>query len=101
MTDISLQTLPPDVSPENLVGLLNETRERETVLEAMLQRFEGRYSVSLKDLEARLGRSEGSEHPDWEDSIEWRNAKEALERTRVMRSLLEWILPSIKPSPAS
>ena len=101
MVDISLQTLPPNVSPETVAGLLNETRERETVLGAMIRRFEQRYGASLKELETRLDRGEGSEHPDWEDSIEWRNALEALERTRVMRNLLEWLLPSIKPSLAS
>lgn len=101
MVDISLQTLPPDVSPETVVGLLNETRERETVLGAMIRRFEQRYGVPLKELETRLDRGEGSEHPDWEDSIEWRNALEALERTRVMRNLLEWLLPSIRHSLAS
>jgi hypothetical protein len=64
-------------------------------------RFEEQYGQPLAELEARLARGEGSEHPDWEDSIEWRNAEEALQRARVMRRLLEWLLPSIAPSPAS
>lgn len=42
----------------------------------MIARFEERYQVSLDALAARLSRSEGSEHPDWEDSIEWRTAIE-------------------------
>ena len=43
-------------------------------------------------LEARLARGEGVEHPDWEDSIEWRNAAQTLQRTEKMWSLLEWLL---------
>jgi hypothetical protein len=84
-----------------LVVLLHEAREREAVLPAIIQRFEHRYGVSLEVLEARLSRGEGQEHPDWEDSIEWRNAIESLERTQVMRNLLEWLIPLISPSPAS
>lgn len=101
MSTITLKSLPSGISAERLAGLLNEAHKRETVLRAVIERFERGYDGSLGDLEARLGRGEGLEHPDWEDSIEWRNAVEALERTRVMRSLLEWLLPSIPPSVAS
>jgi len=61
--------------------LLEEMRNREALLQAIIKRYEQRYGLSLEELEARLDRGEGSEHPDWEDSIEWRNALEALERT--------------------
>jgi hypothetical protein len=98
MQKIVLQAFPSGISENMLSGLLDETRDRESVLKAILQRFEQRYGGSLEELESRLKRGEGQEHPDWEDSIEWRNATEALQRTRVMRSLLEWLLPSIAPS---
>jgi len=101
MARIALQTIPPGISTEMLVGLLNEARERESVLRAIIKRFEQHYGGGLEDIESRLGRGKGQEHPDWDDSIEWRNAIEALQRTRTMRSLLEWLLPSIAPSPAS
>jgi len=101
MSGIALSTLPSGVSHEMLVQLLDELRSREAILQAMIQRFEQRYDGSLEALEARLARGRGPEHPDWEDSIEWRNAVEALQRTRTLRSLLEWLLRSIAPSPAS
>ncbi len=98
---VALSTLPSDISHEVLAQLVEELHSRETVLQAMIRRFEERYGGSLEALEARLARGEGPEHPDWEDSIEWRNAVEALQRTRILRSLLEWLLRSIAPSPAS
>lgn len=101
MADILMNPPPSGISAEMLAELLNEARERETVIQAMILRFENRYGSSLENLEARLNRGDGQEHPDWEDSIEWHNAVESLERTHVMRRLLEWLLPSIKPSPAS
>jgi len=101
MSGIALSTLPSGISREVLVQLLDDLRNREAVLQAVIRRFEQRYGESLEALEARLARGEGPEHPDWEDSIEWRNAVETLQRTRTLRSLLEWLLRSITPSPAS
>ena len=101
MSEVTLRALPSSVSRETLTPLLDDMHNREVVLQAMLRRFEQRYGDSLEALEARLARGEGPEHPDWEDSIEWRNAVEALQRTRVMQRLLEWLLSSTVPSPAS
>jgi hypothetical protein len=101
MAEVAWRALPAGISSETLTRLLDDVHSREAVLQAMVQRFEQRYGASLEALEARLARGEGSEHPDWEDSIEWRNAVEALKRTRIMRSLLEWLLGSIALLPAS
>lgn len=100
MTAKSLE-LPSGVSPSALRALLDETRRQEGVLRAILRRFEERYELPLPELEARLARGDGLEHPDWEDSIEWRNAEEALQRALLTRRLLEWLLPSSAPSLAS
>jgi hypothetical protein len=56
-------------------------RQVEILLQQVIQQMEQRYDDSLETLEVRLARGEGQEHPDWEDSIEWRNAVEALQRT--------------------
>ncbi len=101
MSEIALRTFPPGISQEALVQWLDETRSREALVCQMLRQFEKRYNGSLKALEARLAQGEGAEHPDWEDSIEWRNAIETLQRIRLMKGLLEWLLRSIAPSPAS
>jgi len=92
---------PPGISQEMLTQLLKDERNREVLLQGIIRRFEQRYGGSLEALEARLARGEGPEHPDWEDSIEWRNAVEALQRTQILRSLLEWLQHSIVLSPAS
>ncbi len=96
-----LQTPPANISPEVVGGLLENIRSQEIPLQAIIHRFEQRYNVALDAFEARLARGEGPEHPDWEDSIEWRKAIEALQRTQVMRNLLEWLLHSMTPSPIS
>lgn len=101
MSEVALRALPSSIPREALTPLLDDVRNREAVLQAMIRRFEQHYGDSLETLEARLGRGEGREHPDWEDSIEWRNAVEVLQRTQVMRRLLEWLLSSIAPSPSS
>jgi hypothetical protein len=99
MVDIAVRAFPPGISPETLGQWLDETRSREALVRQMIGQFEKRYSGSLEALEARLARGEGPEHPDWEDSIEWRNAIETLHRTRLMKGLLEWLLRSIAPLP--
>jgi len=101
MAQVSVQTLPLGISAETISRLLEDLRRREALLQAIIGRFERRYGVPLEELEARLNQGEGPEHLDWEDSIEWRNAVEALERTKLIRSLLEWVLRSRTPSPAS
>jgi hypothetical protein len=101
MSEVALRALPSSISHEALTPVLDDVRNREVILQTMIRRFEQRYGDSLEALEARLARGEGREHPDWEDSIEWRNAVETLQRTQVMRRLLEWLLSSIAPSPTS
>lgn len=100
MTEMLVNTLPKGVSQETLARLAREAQDRESVLQSIIQRFEQRYQVPLEVLEERLSRGEGNEHPDWEDSIEWRNAVETLQRVRLARGLFEWLLHSIAPLPA-
>lgn len=101
MTDIAIQTLPPGISRATLVQLVNDQRNQEAHLQTVIRGFRARYGESLSALEARLARGEGQEHPDWEDSIEWRNAVESLRRARLMGRVLEWLLGSIEPSTGS
>lgn len=88
---------PPDLSPETLRHLLTDTQSRQVLLTTKIRQFDERYQTSLEFLETRRGRGEGTEHPDWEDSIEWRTAVESLTRTQQMQSLLEWLLTLKKP----
>ena len=92
--------LPPGINRKMLAGFAAEVDGREAVLRAMIERFERRYG-SLDELEARLDKGQGSEHPDWEDSIEWRNAEATLRRAQNMRSLFEWLQGSTKQLPNS
>jgi hypothetical protein len=95
------QSWPFQIEPVTLRQLLEETRGRETLLRQVIRQMEQKYDCSLEELEARLDRGEGQEHPDWEDSIEWRNAVEALQHTRALQNILEWLVNSLAPSPVS
>ena len=97
----ALQSFPANVERNTLIRLLEETRTREVLLRQTARRLRQQYQCSLEELEARLAQGKGGEHPDWEDSIEWRNSVEMLQRTQLLRSLLEWLVNSIEPSPAS
>ena len=85
---------PKNISRNALTRLRDDLSRRESVLQAMIQRFETQYNVSLESLETRLAEGKGREHPDWEDSIEWRSALDALKQADVMKRVLEWLLQS-------
>ncbi len=86
--------LPQNISRTALTRLRADLSRRESLLDAIVERFQRKYAISLEALESRLAKGEGQEHPDWEDSIEWRNAVEELQRASLMKSVLEWLLRS-------
>lgn len=85
---------PKNISRNALTRLRDDLSRRESVLQGMIQRFEAQYNVSLESFETRLAEGNGHEHPDWEDSIEWRNALDALKQADLMKRVLEWLLQS-------
>ena len=85
---------PKNISRNALTRLHDDLARRESVLQAMIRRFETQYNTSLETLEGRLAHGKGREHPDWEDSIEWRNALDELKQADLMKRVLEWLLRS-------
>ncbi len=90
----TFDTFPKNISRQALTRLREDLMRRETLLKAMVQRFETQYGITLESLESRLALGEGQEHPDWEISIEWRNAQDELQQTSLMKNILEWLLRS-------
>lgn len=88
MTNLSL---PTDISITNLQWWIQDNRARIAFLENLMARFEETYNCTLSELEARLERGEGQEHPDWEDSIEWRNAVEQHRQLQLQEKLFIWL----------
>lgn len=68
------QNWPSQLNVVTLRKILEETRGREILLEERIRQMEQRYDCSPEELEAGVARGKGRKHPDWEDSIEWRNA---------------------------
>lgn len=85
---------PKSISRNALTRLRDNLSRRESVLQSMVSRFENQYNSSLDALEQRLAQGIGQEHPDWEDSIEWRNALDELQQADLMKRVLEWLLRS-------
>lgn len=90
MNDISSLKLP-DVSPDKLESLQYDANTRKKLLQQIIASFESRYGFSLVELERRLNNLEIEEHPAWEDSIEWRNAVEQLDRIKLSESIFQWL----------
>lgn len=88
---------PKNISRNALTRLRDDLTRRESVLQAMIRRFETQYEVSLETFEERLAQGRGQEHPDWEDSIEWRNALDQLKQADLMKRVVEWLLRSKAP----
>ena len=62
--EVALRAFPPGITQETLTQLLEDTRNREELLQNTIRRFEQRHGISLKALEARLDHGGGSEHPE-------------------------------------
>jgi hypothetical protein len=84
-------SLPTGISTTNLQWWIQDNRARIAFLESLMERFEDIYGCTLAELEARLARGEGQEHPDWEDSIEWRNAVEQHRQLQLQEELFVWL----------
>ena len=71
--------------------IVKKLREEVEYYEAIVKKFEKKYRCSLEDLEKRIEK-EGvpiDNHEIWEDSIEWRNAVEELEKLKKLLEELE------------
>ena len=71
--------------------IVKKLREEVEYYEAIVKKFEKKYGCSLEDLEKRI-EEEGvsvDNHEIWEDSIEWRNAVEELEKLKKLLEELE------------
>jgi len=67
---------------------MKKLREKFEYYEEIVKKFEKKYGCSLEELEKKIEREGVSidNHEIWEDSIEWRNAVEELEK---LNKLLE------------
>ena len=66
--------------------IVRKLREEIEYYEVIVKKFEKKYGCSLEDLERRID-EEGvpaDNHEIWEDSMEWRNAVEELEKLRKL-----------------
>ncbi len=88
---ISIPTLPGSITPDSLQTLQEDSLAREALLQQIIHGFERKYGCHLETFEEQLAHCRLPEHPHWEESIEWRNAVEELERTRISRSIFAWL----------
>jgi hypothetical protein len=98
---VSTRTLPPSVTPESIRALSATLASREAFLRQLIEGFERKYPFSLEELNRRLAARQISEHPAWEEAIEWGNALDQLAQVELMRSIVSWLTNLLKPSPSS
>lgn len=97
----ALQELPTDVNLEKLQNLQADFAARESLLRQIAQQFEQKHRCSLESFERKLENLELPEHPHWEESIEWRNAIEQIQRIQDIRSILAWLTNLLAQSRSS
>ncbi len=71
---------------ETYEKIVKKLQEEIEFYEAVIRKFEKKYRTKLEELEKKIER-EGvpvDEHGIWEDSIEWRNAVEEVERLKKL-----------------
>ena len=83
--------LPASLTTDTLRILEADATTRAELLRQIIGHFEGKYQCSLETFEQKLENLEVPEHPGWEESIEWRNAVEQLERIEMSRSIFAWL----------
>lgn len=81
----------PNITPDKLESLQDDIHIRKNLLSQRIETFAARYHCSLADLERKLENLKIEEHPAWEDSIEWRNALEQLDRIELSESIFVWL----------
>jgi DNA integrity scanning protein DisA with diadenylate cyclase activity len=91
----------PNITPSMLNNLQYEVSVRRQLLHQIVTTFENRYNCSLQEFEQKLNRLEIDEHPAWEDSIEWRNGIEQLERIQLTETIFLWLQNLLKRSAVS
>jgi hypothetical protein len=88
---VTLPSPPASVTLDKVRVLEADTAARADLLRQIVRGFERKYQCSLETFEERLENREIPEHPSWEDSIEWRNAIEQLERIETSRNIFAWL----------
>lgn len=70
--------------------LLEEKIDTEIALfQIIINKFKEKYG-NLEEFEHTLETCQIPEHPQWEESIEFRNATEELQNLKTLRSILTW-----------
>lgn len=74
------------LKPETMEKLRNHIGKELDFYRAIDQRFRKKYRLSLKELEEKIEKKGVSldKHDLWEDSIEWWNAKEEIEKAEKL-----------------
>ena len=76
----------PSVKKEVYEEIVRKLKEEVEYYEAIVKKFEKKYGCSLEELEKKIVKDGVpiDDHKIWEDSIEWRNAVEELEKLKKL-----------------
>ena len=84
-------SLPPSITLEGVRKLNASIAAREQFLRQTIAGFERKYACSLAELNRHLDTREITEHPAWEDAIEWGSALDQLAQVQLNQSIVTWL----------
>lgn len=84
---MTIVSVPSEIIESVIERLTNELR----VYQSIVKKFESTYSSSLESFEEKLDRDgvPVEHHEKWEDSIEWRKAREEINKIKSLLKRLE------------
>ncbi len=91
----------PNISFDIVDRLQQDVATHRGLLQQIVANFERRYRCTLDELDQKLNAREITEHPAWEDSIEWRNGLEQLRNLELNERILTWLQSLITRSTIS
>lgn len=87
-----IQKYPLPIDAATLKLTLDDTEKKIILYEDLVKDFEKEHECDLEAFQKKVEEGELPEHPSWEIAIEWGTAVDELERLRVIKRALQWIL---------
>ncbi|MFQ6016482.1 MAG: hypothetical protein ACE5NP_13685 [Anaerolineae bacterium] len=87
-----IQKYPLPIDAATLKLTLDDIEKKIILYEDLVKDFEKEHECDLEAFQKKVEEGELPEHPSWEIAIEWGTAVDELERLRVIKRALQWIL---------
>ena len=87
-----LQRYPLPVSISRLQDSVSGIEQQIETYQNIVRQFEMQHRCALEDFEHEIKQGRVTEHPSWEEALEWGVAIDEIERLHTIQKALQWIL---------